>query len=170
MATKYVAKYEGKVVGKRTTANRTYTHAVVTQDDEEKARAAAYGYKACGQDRANYEYHLEVAGCEGVIIDATACSWKKDMVGQRQSRGMVIGYDAKEIADHKAEVVGGWTAYADRCREEKIERFERAKKNGAYEPGVATWCGRHDLAVKEANKRRGWNNIKMVAIVPAEKV
>lgn len=29
MSTKYIARYNGKVIGKRTTKDRTYTHAVV---------------------------------------------------------------------------------------------------------------------------------------------
>lgn len=53
MTTKYIAKLDGRIVGKRTSKSRTYTHAVVMIGNE-----APYTDKinraACEEDRANW--------------------------------------------------------------------------------------------------------------------
>jgi hypothetical protein len=45
MPTKYIAKLEGKIVGKRTTRDRTYTHAVVVQHADAEPVVATW----CGR-------------------------------------------------------------------------------------------------------------------------
>jgi hypothetical protein len=175
MARKYVAKYDGKIVGKRTTESRVYTHAIVVQESAEFARAEAYGWAPL--DRKDYDYHVAVALCEGVMNLAPLRDWEKEgTVGQtRHGEGsrqgaFVLRHTAAKIARSKAIIEGGFEGYAARGRAAAIASFERKLAAGGFEPGVAAWCGRLDLARKEAGKRNTGERLCLVEIVPAEEI
>lgn len=176
MPNKYVARLDGKIVGKRTSASRTYTHAIVVLPDVNKARDAAYNYVGFDHDRSNYEYECGIAKCEGVIIDANdTTTYKGPCAGQtsyinKYCGRMVRSYTAEEIADAKTQTAGGWDGYVALQRATAVERFEENLAQGVFTPGVATWCGRADLAQKEAAKHGKRDYIAQVWIVPAEKV
>lgn len=147
MTTKYIAKLDGIIVGKRTTKDRTYTHAIVALSDEAGARDAAYNHVADEDDRDNYEFD-----CREVVAAKVYGTADPDAYRARCA----------------AKVEGGFEAYVARVRTEKIERFEHDLSNGKYKPGVVAWAGRADLAQKEAAKWAKWR--KQVWIVPAEVV
>jgi hypothetical protein len=149
MATKYIARLDGKIVGKRKTENRTYTHAIVTQRNEVAARQFAYGYVATKSDRSNFDYY-----CAEAVKPRH--EWRT---------GETL---AAYMADCQAKVAGGFDAYVERVRRLEIERFEQALKKGAFEPQAVSWAGRPDLAQKEAAKRNSY--YAKVWIVPAEVV
>jgi hypothetical protein len=133
----YVAKLDGTIVGSRTSP-RTYTHAVIIQWNAEYFRTKAFGYKADDTDRSNFKFYTKEAAhtVESYIAD---------------SKWTPVDEAAKRIADAKQRIEGGFDAYVARVRQDGIDRFEKGLEGG-YQPGVATWCGRLDLARKEASK------------------
>ena len=153
MTNKFIARWDGKIVGKRTSQNRTYTHAIVIQYDEEKARKAAYAYVVTEQDRKNYDYYV-----------GRAAAGAKHEYFKWNTPEMI----AKELAGFAAHIEGGFDGYVARLKAGEIAHFERRKADGYYEPRVAAWAGRLDLAHKEANNAR-WRNC-FLGIVEAETV
>jgi hypothetical protein len=141
MATKFIAHYNGKIVGTRTSQNRIYTHAVVGQLDEAYARDKAYNHQAL---HSNFDYHLDIANSA------------PDRFRSQQSIDRAI-----------AIVAGGWEAYQTTEREQWIKLFEDRKAKGDFEPSVWSWAGSLALANKAA---RGWDSParKLLAVVPAE--
>lgn len=148
MTTKYIARLEGKIVGKRTTKDRTYTHAVVVQPSESAAREACYGYTATKDDRENFDYYT------GVVAQGT------------NHRNHYEG--CKNIERAKEQIEGGFEAYVARLKARAIERFENNVAKGEYQPHTVAWCGRLDLAHTEVARRSKW--YAKVWIVPAEVV
>jgi hypothetical protein len=153
MSTKYVARLNGKIVGKRTTATRTYTHAIVVQRVQEYARDRAYNRSAewVEQDRKNFAYYSEKAAAG---------------VGHRH----YFGDDASKSAEHARDVArtaAGLDAYIESNRQHAIKGYEDSVKAGRFEPFVAAWSGRLDLAHKAASQHTG-QHCKLIAIVPAE--
>ncbi len=76
-----------------------------------------------------------------------------ELAGQVQRKDWLASYGAEEIADCKRLTENGFDAYVAIRRLEEIERFEEALAKGHFNPGAATWCGRPDLAQKEAATR-----------------
>lgn len=175
-AKKYVAKLDGKIVGTRTTKNRTYSHAIIAQRDEAKARDAAYNYKPTKTDRSNFDYHVSIVACEGKVITPTPAMSdlrKANDAGQvinawATGKRYVSGYSAEDIAESKAKIKDGFDGYLVYLRNKAIETFEANLADGYFKPGNAAWAGRLDLAQKEAANRAKW--FKNVWIVPAEEV
>lgn len=142
MSKSYVAKFEGEIVGKRTSKDRTYTHAIVVIPSREYHRKAAYDYVADATDKSNFNYYLSIA--EG------------------RSK---FTHSQDEVIKASIKVDGGFDAYVERIRQGKIANFEKQ----TFEPGVVAWAGRVDLAEKAARQYRGPRN-EYVFVVPAEEV
>lgn len=140
---KYQATLDGKVIGTRTTA-RVYTHAVIVRDNREAERVAAYCYKTSSIDGENFRYITERA-----------------IQGENHPhyRGNVA-----QLAGDRATAEAGYDAYIDAKVEKLIESYKRKVARGGFEPYVAAWCGRRDLALKAA--RRFGDTV--VAVVPVE--
>lgn len=155
--TNYVARLEGKIVGKRSTASRTYSHALVVQNVEEFARKRAYGYTSTDTDSSNFEYYSIIAQ-QTAGVPCRPRDWKFDTT-----------FTQDDIDEAKKRIEGGFDAYVRRLRDAAIATFEANKANGYFEPHVATWCGRPDLAQKAINSHTGLHRA-FVAIVAAEKV
>lgn len=158
MTTNYIARLDGEIVGKRSTKNRTYSHAIVAQDVEDAQRAWAYDYKADKTDRSNFDYYSSIV---------------RDGAKHRHFTYDTPEQIATQIADAQAKVEGGFDAYAARLREAAIASFEEKKANGGFAPYVIGWAGRRDLADKAARQQigaGGWgpHTRKLVAIVEAE--
>lgn len=141
MSKSYIAKFDGKVVGKRTTKDRTYTHAVYVLPSKEWHCRQAHDYVATATDRSNYDYYL-------------ACA-----EGRRQCTSV------DQIAS-SVKVDGGFGAYIERVKARRIKDFEQRDFAGE----IVTWCGRLDLATKAARgfASQPWN--EKVEIVEAEQV
>ena len=82
-------------------------------------------------------------------------------------------YVESQISEAKAKVEGGFEAYAERLRQQKIHMYEDRLAKGGFLPYVAGWCGRPDLAPKASTKRdfvgpRYWGRTNFLAIVPIE--
>lgn len=78
-----------------------------------------------------------------------------------------------QIREAKAKVEGGFEAYAERLRQDKIQMYEDRLAKGGFLPYVARWCGRPDLAQMASTGRdfvgpRYWGRINFLAIVPIE--
>jgi hypothetical protein len=154
MTTKYIARLDGKIVGRRTTKARTYTHAIVVQRIEELARKDAYEYTATKEDRRSFDYYTAVAA-------------RTTETQVPHPAGFNYTSSASEIADAKQRIEGGFDAFIARKRADYIERFEAHKAKGGFEPQVAAWAGRLDLAQKAVGQHTH-GGCRLVAIVPAE--
>lgn len=155
--TKYIAKLDGKIVGTRTTASRTYTHALIVQDVEEVARNAAYNYTSTKTDSSNFEYSSFIAKQQPGVL-CRPRGWSTE-----------TKFKAAEIVAAHELVEGSFDAYVRRLRERHIAGFEARKTKGGFEPFVATWCGRLDLAQKAVTAHTSAAR-QFIAIVPAEEV
>jgi hypothetical protein len=155
MTTKYIAKLNDKIVGWRTSKNRTYTHAIVRQRDEAKAREEAYNYVADEADRAHFALHIEIVD-QGMNHRFTRPEkWRPDGNRARYEEACAV-------------VEAGWDAYVAAQRQRQIDRFEHNVRQGAFKPYVGAWAERLDLAEKQA-RSNDWQG-KVLAIVPAEEV
>jgi hypothetical protein len=158
--TTYEAYHDGKLIGAHESW-RVYSHAVIVQDDIEQHRAWAYGYQPSKSDRSNFDYYTDVAAKQ---------------VGE--PRGAFGHFTEQEIAEAEAKIAGGWESFAARVRQLYIDDFEEKVANGEFEPYVAKWTGRLDLAEKAAHNNQvarrnqyvGWphytGHTNLVAIVP----
>jgi hypothetical protein len=83
-------------------------------------------------DRKNFAYDSKRAV---QIVEQYLAEWKyqKPAYVESQIRG-------------QAKVEGGFEAYAERLRQEKIQMHEDRLARGGFLPYVAGWCGRPDLA------------------------
>lgn len=172
MATKYEARVEGKVVGKRTTAGRTYTSAIVLVRSQEFYRERAFNYVVTETDKSNFKYAVKAAASEGQVIEPGPgqkdCRWgapANHYVSSWADNTQYIGaYTDEVVARSKAEIVGGFEGYVARRKEAEIAKFNKM----SFAPFVVAWAGRPDLAQKEAAKYRNEPSIASVMIVPAE--
>lgn len=147
MTTKYVARLNGEIIGKRSTAGRKYTHAVIILPSEPFSLAQAQFRKANDTDKSNFRYYCEVAE------------------GRSQYE-----QTPEQIIRASTMIDGGFDAYVERQRMDAIKSHEERVAAGYFKPGVVTWCGRPDLAQKEASKRQGSPQIAQVWVVQAEEV
>ena len=132
----YEAYHDGKLIGARASW-RVYSHAVIVQDDIEKHRAWAYGYQPSKTDRSNFDYYTDVAAKQ---------------VGE--SRGLFGHFTEQEIAEAEAKIAGGWKAFGARVRQLHIDGFEEKVAKGGFDPYIATWAVRLDLAQKAAASKQ----------------
>lgn len=154
--TKYIAKHAGQIIGVRTTQGRKYTHAIIVQDVEEAARAAAYGRSTNNTDSGNFEYNSFIAKQQPGV----AC--------RPHGFHLDITYAESEIAAAKIRIEGGFDGYARRLRETAIATFE-ARKTKGFKPFIAAWAGSLRLAQKAAASHTSVSRA-LVAIVEAEEV
>jgi hypothetical protein len=152
--TTYEVYHDGKLIGARESW-RVYSHAVIVQDDIEKHRAWAYGYQPSQTNRSNFDYYTDVAA---------------NQVGE--PRGLFGHFTEQEIAEAEAKIAGGWEAFAARVRRLHIDGFEEKVAKSGFDPYVATWAVRLDLAKQAAASKqyvgpRYFGQTDLVAIVPA---
>jgi hypothetical protein len=157
--TNYQVTFNGKVVGIRK-SDRIYTHAVVVHDDADAFYHWAHNYVPNETDRKNFAYDSKRAV---QIVEQYLAEWKYQKPD----------YVESQISEAKAKVEGGFEAYAERLRQEKIQMYEDRLAKGGFLPYVAGWCGRPDLAQKASTKRdfvgpRYWGRTNFLAIVPIE--
>jgi len=157
--TNYQVTFNGKVVGIRK-SDRIYTHAVVVQDDADAFYHWAHNYVPNETDHKNFANDSKRAV---QIVEQYLAEWKYQKPD----------YVESQISEAKAKVEGGFEAYAERLRQEKIQMYEDRLAKGGFLPYVAGWCGRPDLAQKASTKRdfvgpRYWGRTNFLAIVPIE--
>jgi len=154
MTTKYLARHAGQIVGKRTTENRTYSHAYVMQYSETKARDAAYGYVATKQDRKTYDWYADK-----VARGVGARAWPDS-----EYLADVL-LTEKDITEAREQIEGGFDGYVARLRQNHIDHFERNLAKGGFSPFVGGWASRPDLAEKAARQfeTRGCDFVAIVA-------
>lgn len=147
-ATKFIARYEGKIVGTRKSP-RPYLFAVVVKDNEEFARERAYGFTGGETERKNFVYYTNNANAAapGVIYP-----------GER------FKITAEMIAEGREKIAGGFDGYIAGLRELQIARFKEMN----FEPGVFGWSMSRANAEKMAAGAGKWPGRIVLAIVPAE--
>jgi hypothetical protein len=57
-------------------------------------------------------------------------------------------------AEAEAKIAGGWEGFAARVRQSHIDHFEEKVGKGGFDPYVATWTVRRDLAEKAARSNQ----------------
>jgi len=128
------------------------------QFDIELARKQAYApYVPTETDESNFRFYTQCA--TGTYVGTF-----------NDGRTYTSKIEGKELEQAKANIVDGYTGYLARCHQERIASFERRVKEGYFEPGVVTWCGRIDLAMTQKSQRLGHPQYALVEIVPAEVV
>jgi hypothetical protein len=152
--TTYEAYHDGKLIGAHESW-RVYSHAVIVQDDIERHRAWAYGYQPSKTDQSNFDYYTDVAAKQ---------------VGE--PRGLFGYFTEQEIAEAKAKIAGGWEVFAARVRQLHIGGFEEKVAKSGFDPYIATWAVRLDIAQKAAASKqyvgpRYFGQTDLVAIVSA---
>jgi len=157
--TNYQVTFNGKVVGIRK-SDRIYTHAVLVQDDADAFYHWAHNYVPNETDRKNFAYDSKRAV---QLVEQYLAEWKYQKPD----------YVESQISEAKAKVEGGFEAYAERLRQEKIQMYEDRLAKGGFLPYVARWCGRPDLAQTASTERdfvgpRYWGRTNFLAIVPIE--
>ena len=137
--TNYQVTFNGKVVGIRK-SDRIYTHAVLVQDDADAFYHWAHNYVPNETDRKNFAYDSKRAV---QLVEQYLAEWKYQKPD----------YVESQISEAKAKVEGGFEAYAERLRQEKIQMYEDRLAKGGFLPYVARWCGRPEFARKVSTKR-----------------
>jgi hypothetical protein len=158
MTTHYVALIDGKQIGKRSTESRTYTHCVAAKPSYEAAkRQAVEGWDVADAD--SFEYYSTVA---------------RATVGDPKYPGDAYldkhRIEQRDIDDAKRELGGATTAaeFHQLRAAARLAKIEADKAKGRFDEwGVQTWCGRLDLAHKEAAARRNGSYFAEVRVLEA---
>ena len=149
--TTYIATAPDGTIGKRTTENRIYTHAVIGRHSYEKDLAGAHDKGSQKADGQNWDYHMALAAgthehCKFQHLDDDA---------------------------HRAEWAAFAAAFPTRAgyietqHAARVARVQDRKAEGYYEVWhTLTWCGRLDLAQKQigANSKY-WVDLQVVPAV-----
>jgi hypothetical protein len=149
-STKFIARYEGKVVGTRKSP-RPYAFAIVAKHNIETERKAAYEYTATESDKSNFDYYTECAtgAYNGTFNDGRKYTSKIE--GNELARAVAI----RDL---------GYAGYAAKLKADRIERFEERVAKGAFEPAVFGWS----MSRVNADKLAKQVAPVLLAIVPAE--
>jgi len=173
MTIKHTVTLDGHVF-KRTSANRTYTFAVLYTTNIERelaktAKEAAASWdrnldytkeQAAGTDIGKYpDYMIGPNGPYGYnpYLDREACRREHDERARKQQQGAI------------AELAAGKDAFVAEAvaRKRKYLRKLPRAANGTDYITVAGWTSRADLADKLANSRRaGWGLAEKVFVLP----
>ena len=157
MANKHFIIDPAGVVHTRTSASRTYSHAVIARRRYASALASAEAYRS-----PNYEYYRRLA--DGTSRRLVAYSW--ETAEQHAARY------AKERAKAVEELDGAESAeaYIAAERAKAVAAVEADKAAGKFDEwSVLGWAGRPDLADKLAATSRGRSYWVDVTIVEAQR-
>ena len=132
----------------------------MVQDDADAVYHWAHNYVPSETDRKNFAYDSKRA--VQIVEQYPPSGNTRSLITSRAGS-----------ARPKAKVEGGFEAYAERLRQEKIRVYGDKLAKGGFLPYVATWCGRPDLAQKASTKRdfvgpRYWGCANFLAIAPIE--
>ncbi|CAN5142591.1 hypothetical protein BH10PSE10_BH10PSE10_04710 [soil metagenome] len=160
----YSAKFNGAVVGRRV-SHVPYTHAIVVQESEDRAHKDAYAPEPEDWLRQYYNEDVQIAnsrpGAKHPRWDRSKHSWLSTI-------------SARGIEEARKNIEGGFEAYFQRHREDRIKRFEEEKIKGAFEPKVVKWLRQEELAEQtDRYKREHVENPgywKFVCVVSSESV
>lgn len=162
MATTFIAKVDGNVVGKRTSKDRTYTHCIVGRKSVGRYYAEAAAFWKSDADNWDYYRKQVESGPGGTTYHHgdgrafTLTTSEKDY-----ERAKVI------LAEHPAPE-GFQKARAAKRTEELSKRFP----GGNADLEVYTWCGRLDLAHKQLSsfgKSGYYSDLRIVEVEKIEK-
>lgn len=161
----------------RNSKNRTYSHAVWVR--ETQARRIEIATATVESNRAY------VAKCEAVVADwdAHVAAERADVTARyRGSRWLTDEQRAQYIEEHverrtvTVSPLSTWVdEYLPHARESlansEARLAEILDEGDEAEWGVVTWCGRHDLAVKQAASwaKKGYETLIVEAVVNAPK-
>jgi len=161
----------------RNSKNRTYSHAVWVR--ETQARRVQIATDTVESNRAY------VAKCERIVADwdAHVAAERAEAVARyRGSRWLSDEEKAAKVEESvhfrtvQVSPLSKWTdEYLPHARESVVKAEARLAQildeGDTAEWGVVTWCGRHDLAVKQAASwaKKGYETLIVEAVVNAPK-
>jgi hypothetical protein len=158
----YSAKLNGAVVGRRV-SHVPYTHAIVLQESEDRAHKDAYATEPDDWLREHYNEDVQIANSR---------PGDKHPRWGRSKHLWLSTISARTIEEAKKGIEGGFNAYFQRYREDRIKRFEEEKAKEEFEPKVVKWLRLEELAEQsERYKQEHVENPgywKFVCVVPAE--
>ena len=160
MARTTIARLDGKIIGKRTAADRVYTHVIIGQRDIESARRYAYEYKGNKNDASNFAYHRSYLDGTNKYLQPVSYRTPAEQEA----------YNASAIENARNALGGAETleAYIEVERQRLIARFEQAATNGAFEMEALQW------SMSAANAHKGmaqWQkNYVNVRVIEAEEL
>lgn len=148
------------LVHKRTSQSRTYSHAVFARPSYEHAVANAQHKDWAKTEGSNFAYYLRIAGGRDAYPTKNyramhADKWSAAEIAEEQVR--VDAENAKRVANAQARVEGHTLeSYLAAQQAERLANVEAARVAGKYDSFVCLgWCGRRDLAEKQAAANRG---------------
>ena len=151
MANKHFIIDPAGVVHTRTSASRTYSHAVIGRRSYDRALASAKAYR-----NPNYEYYRSIA--DGTSRHLVAYSW--ETAEEHAARYAKARAEAVEELDG-AESAEAYIAAERAKRVASVEAKKAAGKFGEW--SVLGWAGRPDLADKlAASSRNDWVDVTVL--------
>lgn len=131
MARTTIARFNGKIIGKRTAADRVYTHVVIGQRDIEAANRFAYGYEGTKTDASNFAHYR--AFLDGTSQFLQPVAWRSPAEQE--------AYNANAIENARKHLGGAETleAYIAVERDRMIAKFEEAAASDAFEMKALQW-------------------------------
>jgi hypothetical protein len=151
MANKFEVIVNGRTF-KRTSANRTYTHAILALRNITRACDEAHAWTAAEQQLAeeNYQFHCD---------QADGSWWPKNGWVFRES-------DANDVAvrdEGRQIAAAGLEAYIASIKADKLARFDRVLAQGGFQWHVIAWAGSQRLAdaqVRSNSRRSYYANVR----------
>jgi hypothetical protein len=127
----FLAIIDGKIIGKRTSEGRTYTHVIVGQLDIEAHRKAAYGYKQGRSDASNFAFYRSFLDGTSRYLDRN--SWESE-----EEHAQRVG---REVERAREILAGAETveAYVAVLRQRAIAAFEKRVQNGYFDMQAIQW-------------------------------
>jgi hypothetical protein len=152
----FLARLGGALIDRRVTTV-PYTHAVVAQRDEAFYRIEAYSHKPSEDDLDVFGYSTRIAAARpGDLMDPSV-----------RSRFNVITED--DILEAKERIEGGFEAFCERARQQRIDEFEEHKRGGGYSIRVRNWL-KWDEVAEAQDACEYWlaNGYKLMRVIRLE--
>lgn len=138
MATTFIAFFEGKSFT-RSSKTRVYTHVVIVHGDISFDRKLAYSIEPTSAERGNYDWYKKVSK---MTPGKLYFPWVN---------GSTVSFRPthKEVEGAKSAIDGGFDEYVNRCRQKRIEDFEKRAADGYYDHRAYRW------SINRINAERG---------------
>jgi hypothetical protein len=146
--TKFLARYNGEIVGTRTSQSMAYTHAIVVIIDAAAVNAAAASWTKADQKDAVWSFNHKTNTANG----GNLYTYETD--AER----------AERVAKAKAEIEGGLDAFIERA---KAYKLETRRYKGEPKPLVRSWSQSARNAEKASRSLYQYD--RLLAVVEAER-
>lgn len=140
---KFIAKLDGEIVG-HVMSRIPYTHAVIARRNEQAERAYAYRAEPLDVERGMYSaYEQDAAGRVGELSSYG--------IRKRGRAGPFDRLSHRDIEYAKLQITGGFAAWFECHRRERIADFVAALRDGAFNLRVIRWLRSEQAAAARPN-------------------